>query len=108
MDFCIAYRDNLPTLQTTLSADGINSLDLTNSSGTNFIYSLKSRASQPQTGICTVIGNQTTGFVQYQFPQNLSGGVYYGNFRVTYSGQGTQITLPNSQSLLFVINPFPI
>jgi hypothetical protein len=103
MDFIITQNNNLPVVQTLLQNVDDSYIDISAASGVSFIYMPKSRVSQPTTGSCLRLGN-SSGFVQFTFPNTTSGGFYYGKFEVNFTGGG-KISFPNNQHLLFYIAP---
>ena len=102
-EFYLKYQDRLPVLQSNLTdVDGY--IDLSTASDVKFIHQLKSRVTTPISG-SGVIVSPTSGLVQYSWPASptLSGGVYYGEWRIEFTG-GKQITIPNDGVILFKIS----
>lgn len=102
MIFFLLQNDQLPVLQSQLS-DSVGYVDLT--SGTPvFYWRLRGRPSGSglHSGIGTVIGDATTGLVQYSWTSTDAdnAGVYAGRWKINYSN-GKRMSFPNDSYFMF-------
>ncbi len=97
--FYIKHNDRLPSLRAELS-DSQGLIDLT-SGVVTFYYRLKSRASGVNSGSAVVI-NAASGITEFQWgASNVANpGVYYGEWRVQFSG-AKESTFPNDSMFMF-------
>lgn len=102
-EFFLKYQDNLPALRSELT-DSNGYIDLSTASDVKFIYQLKSRLYPPFTGSASII-SPVSGLVEYTWSTGsttVTGGVYYGEWRATFTG-GRVLTVPNDSHILFSV-----
>lgn len=100
----VKYKDNLPSIRSNLS-DANGYLNLASVDSVKFIHQLQSRITTPVTGSCTILG-ASSGYVEFTWSTGspLSGGFYYGEFRINYTN-GDTLTVPNDDLINFHISP---
>ena len=101
-EFYMKFKDKLPVLRSELTDDS-GYIDLSTAQTVNFIYQLKSRLTGPTTGTASIIATGTA-LVEYAWPTGtvISGGSYYGEWRVAFTG-GKEISIPNDSYIMFFL-----
>lgn len=103
-DFVIAEKDLLPLIDATVSNDdGV--VDLTDATGCLFVWKgVYASGTAPTTGTATIL-SAVSGAVRFTPTTGLtdSANVYYGQFRVQFSGK--DLSFPNDGPTKFEIVP---
>ena len=98
--FSFGKNDTLPYIETLVS-NSAGYIDLSNSTGALFVYQPKSRNINAISGLASILG-PTSGHIRYQL-SGVSGGFYYGQFFVYFSGNN-RVSFPNDGYSLFGVN----
>src|SRR3990167_7753874 len=101
--FALMQQDRLPVLrfQATDASGAVN----LGSDTVYFIYRNKYQSGAPISGTCDTV-SAISGVTEYVWnaTDTISGGVYYGFFRISGSSSNKWSSFPNDQFLVFQIN----